>query len=53
MEKENIFIATEINISGNIKKIKKMDLEYIITKIKGDMKVNLKTGKKRRRNNNK
>ena len=46
MEKENIFIATEINISGNIKKIKKMDLVFIITKINGDMKANLKMGKK-------
>ena len=46
MEKVNIFIATATNISGNIKKIKKMDLEYIITKINGDMKVNLKMGKK-------
>ena len=46
MEKVNTIIQMEINISVNIKKIKKMVLEFITTKINGDMKVNLKKVKK-------
>ena len=46
MVKANIFIQMETNTSGNIKKIKKTDSEYTITKINGDTKVNLKKVKK-------
>ena len=45
-EKENTSITMVINILVIIKMIRKKELEYIITAMDGDLKVNLKKGKK-------